>query len=120
MDKLMPFLTHQSSLLSFLPFAFHLKIMSIDILSQISQHKIPLMAALAGIFMLSLVSHAAPKIVDIFTFFGPLLVSTAVLVVAIVAFTSVSQVPNEPHGEKAGEGILKYVACPSGFGEEQW
>ncbi|KAI4371620.1 hypothetical protein MLD38_009948 [Melastoma candidum] len=94
--------------------------MALDVPSQLSQYKFPLTVVLAGIFTLSLVLYMAPRLVDVFAYFGPLFVSTAVLVVAVVAFTSISGVPNEPHGEKAGEGMLEYVAGPPGFGEGPW
>ncbi|KAI4365025.1 hypothetical protein MLD38_021047 [Melastoma candidum] len=94
--------------------------MALDVPSQLSQHKLPLTAVLAGIFVLSLVLYVAPRLVDVFAYFGPLFVSTAVLVVAVVAFTSISQVPFDPSGGKAGEGILEYVAGPPGFGEGPW
>ncbi|KAI3456821.1 hypothetical protein Pfo_013484 [Paulownia fortunei] len=54
--------------------------------------------------------YLAPSFLDILKYFWPLLVSTAFFLVAIVVFGRISPPAAESPGEKAGEGLLDYVA----------
>ncbi|WJX27300.1 hypothetical protein P8452_16135 [Trifolium repens] len=51
-----------------------------------------------------------PYFLSILAYFWPLFASTTVFLVAIIAFGGVSKFSTETHGEKAGEGLLDYVA----------
>ncbi|KAK6934595.1 hypothetical protein RJ641_034750 [Dillenia turbinata] len=48
----------------------------------------------------------APRFLTILAYFWPLLLSTALVLVAVVVFGRISP----PAGDKAGEGLLDYVA----------
>lgn len=54
--------------------------------------------------------YLAPSFVDVIKYFWPLLVSTALFLVAIVVFGRISPPHTEAPGDKPGEGILDYVA----------
>ncbi|KAG8386027.1 hypothetical protein BUALT_Bualt03G0106300 [Buddleja alternifolia] len=59
-----------------------------------------------------LICYLAPSFIDILKYFWPLFVSTALFLVAIVVFGRISPPATEAPGEKAGEGLLDYVAGP--------
>ncbi|XP_042477892.1 uncharacterized protein LOC122059263 [Macadamia integrifolia] len=52
----------------------------------------------------------APRFVDVIVYFWPLFLSTAMFLTAAVVFGWLSPIEHEVSGEKAGEGILDYVA----------
>ncbi|PWA97362.1 hypothetical protein CTI12_AA025650 [Artemisia annua] len=54
--------------------------------------------------------YFAPKLLDVLTYFWPLLVSTTLFLIAVVVFSRGSQPSLGSLGEKAGEGIIDYVA----------
>ncbi|KAG9159837.1 hypothetical protein Leryth_007845 [Lithospermum erythrorhizon] len=56
--------------------------------------------------------YVAPSFLEIIKYFWPLLVSTALFLFAVVVFGKISPPQVEVSGEKAGEGILEYVAAP--------
>ncbi|CDP13724.1 unnamed protein product [Coffea canephora] len=68
-----------------------------------------LIGAILSLLLIFLV-YLAPSFLDILKYFWPLLVSTALFLVAIVVFGRISPPPPEASVEKAGEGILDYVA----------
>nr|XP_027192124.1 uncharacterized protein LOC113787556 [Cicer arietinum] len=53
---------------------------------------------------------SAPRIMTILTYFWPLFASTTMFFVAIIAFGGVSKFSAEDRDEKAGQGLLDYVA----------
>ncbi|KAK4355173.1 hypothetical protein RND71_024144 [Anisodus tanguticus] len=54
--------------------------------------------------------YLAPPFLDILKYFWPLLLSTALFLVAVVLFGRIYSPVTEVSGEKTGEGILDYVA----------
>lgn len=54
--------------------------------------------------------YISPSFLNILSYFGPLLVSTALFLVAVVVFGLTSPPSAQTSGEKAGDGILDYVA----------
>ncbi|XVE87639.1 hypothetical protein DITRI_Ditri19aG0003900 [Diplodiscus trichospermus] len=67
-------------------------------------------AILASLIIVSL-SCATTHLPTILAYFWPLFASTTVFLVAVIAFGGFSQLATEGHGEKAGEGLLDYVAA---------
>ncbi|KAL3614697.1 hypothetical protein CASFOL_040462 [Castilleja foliolosa] len=65
---------------------------------------------IAFIFSFSIIFYCylVPRFVDILKFFSPLLVSTALFLVAVVFFDRIS--PLSDSDDKSGEGLLDYVA----------
>ncbi|KAG5024065.1 hypothetical protein JHK82_019960 [Glycine max] len=82
-----------------------------DVPKMLEQYRYHITIAMAFSLSLSLLLYAAPRIMTILTYFWPLLASTTVFLVAIIAFGGVSKFSTEGHGhgEKAGEGLLDYV-----------
>ncbi|GMY36646.1 Microtubule-associated protein [Fagus crenata] len=80
-----------------------------DIPEKLLQYRYHLTIAVIVPLVLSLLLYAAPRLVNILAFFWPLFASTAVLLMAILAFGGLSQFSTEAHGAKAGQGILEYV-----------
>lgn len=68
-----------------------------------------LIASTFTIFIFSLI-YLAPRFLDVVKYFWPLLLSTALFLVAVVLFGWISPPVSEVSGEKAGEGILEFVA----------
>lgn len=81
-----------------------------DIRPQLVQYRYHFGIAILLSVVVSLLLYAAPRILTIMSYFWPLFASTTVFVVVIMAFGGVSQMATEFHGEKAGEGIIDYVA----------
>ncbi|PHT43994.1 hypothetical protein CQW23_18019 [Capsicum baccatum] len=54
--------------------------------------------------------NLAPRFLDVVKYFWPLLLSTALFLVAVVVFGWISPPVNEVYSEKTGEGILDFVA----------
>ncbi|KAK4259134.1 hypothetical protein QN277_005501 [Acacia crassicarpa] len=83
-----------------------------DVPEKLVQYRCYIIVALAISISLSLfLVYAAPNIVTILAYFWPLFASTTVFLIAIIAFGGVSKFSSdESHGEKAGEGLLDYVA----------
>ncbi|XAR56783.1 hypothetical protein NMG60_11037376 [Bertholletia excelsa] len=65
-----------------------------------------LFAAAFSLLLLSLL-YIAPSFLDVLAYFWPLLVSTALFLVAVTVF---GQTSPPASGEKAGEGLLDFVA----------
>ncbi|XP_043693688.1 uncharacterized protein LOC122644139 [Telopea speciosissima] len=61
----------------------------------------------------------APRFVDVIVYFWPLLLSTAICLAAVVVFGLVSPIEPEASVEKAGEGLLDYVAGQPAQVEEE-
>ncbi|KAK2967275.1 hypothetical protein RJ640_004841 [Escallonia rubra] len=81
-----------------------------EVPEKLLKFKIHLFVALAfALFIFSLVCHA-PRFVDVIAYFWPLLVSTALFLVAAVVFGRTSPPAAEVPAEKAAEGILEFVA----------
>ncbi|XP_060187143.1 uncharacterized protein LOC132616620 [Lycium barbarum] len=68
-----------------------------------------LIASTFSILIIALI-YLAPRFLDIVKYFWPLLLSTALFLVAIVLFGRISPPVAEVSGEKTGEGILDFVA----------
>ncbi|CAI9088232.1 OLC1v1022511C1 [Oldenlandia corymbosa var. corymbosa] len=75
--------------------------------------KFPILIATISTLFIGLFIYLAPSFIDIVKYFWPLLVSTAMFLAAIVVFGRISPPPHaEVSGDKAGEGILDFVAGP--------
>nr|GFA62129.1 transmembrane protein [Tanacetum cinerariifolium] len=75
-------------------------------------------AVLSLIIILSLIIlYVAPSFFNVLAYFWPLFLSTALFLVAVVVFGVTSPPSANVSGEKAGEGILDYVAGASDLGE---
>ncbi|KAL2341392.1 hypothetical protein Fmac_009332 [Flemingia macrophylla] len=74
------------------------------------QYRYHITIAVVASLSLSLLLYAAPYFLAILAYFWPLFASTTVFLVSIIAFGGVSRFSSEDHGEKAGEGLLDYVA----------
>ncbi|OWM83302.1 hypothetical protein CDL15_Pgr012783 [Punica granatum] len=93
--------------------------MAIELSAQILQYRYQVITAVLGFVFLSLVLYVAPSFVTILAYFWPLFASTAVFLVAVIAFGGISQLANDQsHGEKAGSGILDYVAGHHEYGNQ--
>ncbi|KAI3769197.1 hypothetical protein L6452_00297 [Arctium lappa] len=68
-----------------------------------------LITATLVVFIVSLL-YVAPRFLNILAYFWPLLLSTALFLLAVVVFGLTSPPSAQVSGEKAGEGILDYVA----------
>ncbi|KAF8030475.1 hypothetical protein BT93_E2804 [Corymbia citriodora subsp. variegata] len=86
-----------------------------DIPARILQYKNQIAMTVTGVLAISLVVYAAPRFVSILAYFWPLFASTAVFLVTIFAFGGISRLSTEGHGQKAGEGIIDYVAGQSEY-----
>jgi hypothetical protein len=83
---------------------------AMDVPEKLMQYRYHFTIAVIISVVLSLLLYGAPRLVTILAYFWPLFASTAVFLVAIVAFGGPSQLAiDRAHGEKAGEGILDYV-----------
>ncbi|KVI10418.1 uncharacterized protein LOC112507260 [Cynara cardunculus var. scolymus] len=68
-----------------------------------------LIATTLALIIVSLL-YIAPRFLNILAYFWPLLLSTALFLLAVVVFGLTSPPSAQVSGEKAGEGILDYVA----------
>ncbi|KAI3675815.1 hypothetical protein L1987_85411 [Smallanthus sonchifolius] len=68
-----------------------------------------LFAAAFSLITLSLL-YISPSFLNILAYFWPLLLSTALFLLTVVVFGLTSPPGSQVSGEKAGEGILDYVA----------
>ncbi|GFP96451.1 hypothetical protein PHJA_001789200 [Phtheirospermum japonicum] len=59
-------------------------------------------------FSIIFICYLAPRFIDILNYFWPLLVSTALFLVAVVVFDRIS--PLSDSDDKSAEGLLDYVA----------
>nr|XP_009602980.1 uncharacterized protein LOC104098035 [Nicotiana tomentosiformis]XP_016452171.1 PREDICTED: uncharacterized protein LOC107776766 [Nicotiana tabacum] len=66
-----------------------------------------LFASIFSIFIIILI-YLAPRFIDVIKYFWPLLLSTALFLVAVVLFGRIS--PPVAEAEKPGEDILDFVA----------
>ncbi|PWA61285.1 hypothetical protein CTI12_AA370600 [Artemisia annua] len=75
-------------------------------------------AVLSLIIILSLsILYVVPSFFNVLAYFWPLFLSTALFLVAVVVFGVTSPPSANVAGEKAGEGILDYVAGTSELSE---
>ncbi|KAK7387675.1 hypothetical protein VNO78_22465 [Psophocarpus tetragonolobus] len=82
-----------------------------DVPKMLLQYRYHITIVIASSLSVSLLLYAAPRIMTILAYFWPLLASTTLFLVAIIAFGGVSKfsIEGHRHGEKAGEGLLDYV-----------
>jgi hypothetical protein len=81
-----------------------------DVSEKLLKYRYQISIAILFSLLFSLLIYAAPYFLSILAYFWPLFASTTVFLVAIIAFGGVSKFSTETHGEKAGEGLLDYVA----------
>ncbi|CAN4103920.1 unnamed protein product [Withania somnifera] len=84
-----------------------------EIKTLVVKFKLHILIASIFSFFFFLVIYLAPRFLDVVKYFWPLLLSTALFLVAIVLFGWISPPVTEVSCEKTGEGILDYVAGPS-------
>ncbi|KAE8714871.1 Microtubule-associated proteins 70-5 isoform 1 [Hibiscus syriacus] len=82
-----------------------------DIQQKLNQYRYHFIVTILASSIVAVLAYAAPSLLTVLAYFWPLFASTTVLLVLIVAFGGVSQLATEDHGEKAGEGLLDYVAA---------
>ncbi|MED6169100.1 hypothetical protein PIB30_018231 [Stylosanthes scabra] len=97
-----------------------------DVSEKLLRYRFHITIGIAISVLLSLMFYAAPRIVTILAYFWPLFASTTVFLVAIIAFGGVSKFStdelshhHQQHGEKAGEGLLDYVAGVGSRSQQQ-
>lgn len=81
-----------------------------DVSEKLLKYRYHITIAILVSLLFSLLLYAAPRFLTILAYFWPLFASTTVFLVAIIAFGGISKLSTEAHGEKAGEGLLDYVA----------
>lgn len=81
-----------------------------DVSEKLLKYRYPITIAILISILFSLVIYAAPHFLTILAYFWPLFASTTVFLIAIIAFGGVSKFSSDTDGEKAGEGLLDYVA----------
>ncbi|GLT80224.1 hypothetical protein SLA2020_516760 [Shorea laevis] len=82
-----------------------------DIPQKLNQYRHQISLAIIASVTIALIAFAAPRFLNILAYFWPLFASTTVLLVIMVAIGGLSQLATETHGERAGEGLLDYVAA---------
>ncbi|XP_051133609.1 uncharacterized protein LOC127253203 [Andrographis paniculata] len=83
---------------------------AMEIREKLHQFRFHLLAAAAAALLIVFFFYAAPSFLDVVRYFWPLLVSTALFLVAVVIFDRISPASADLEAEKAGEGLLDYVA----------
>lgn len=84
-----------------------------DVVEKLLQYRYLISIAIAISLSLSLLLYAAPRILSILAYFWPLFASTTVFLISVIAFGGVSKFSETEdfhHGERAGGGLLDYVA----------
>lgn len=81
-----------------------------EIQAKLVQYQYHFILTVVVAIILALMFQVAPRFLTVLAYFWPLLVSTAVLLVVMIAFGHISPPSTESHGEKTGEGLLNYVA----------
>ncbi|KAK6133008.1 hypothetical protein DH2020_033299 [Rehmannia glutinosa] len=81
-----------------------------EIPEKLLRFKFHILLAFTFSFCVVFLCYLAPRFLDILNYFWPLLVSTALFLVAVVVFDRISPISAEYPAEKAGEGLLDYVA----------
>ncbi|KAL0320878.1 UNVERIFIED_CONTAM: hypothetical protein Sradi_5349300 [Sesamum radiatum] len=81
-----------------------------EIREKLLKFKLHILSVLAFSFLIISICYLAPRFLDVLKYFWPLLVSTALFLVAVVVFDRISPPSVESPGEKAGEGLLEFVA----------
>ncbi|KAE8724374.1 Microtubule-associated proteins 70-5 isoform 1 [Hibiscus syriacus] len=82
-----------------------------DIQQKLNQYRYHFIVTILVSSIVAVLSYAAPSLLTVLAYFWPLFASTTVLLLVIVVFGGASQLTTEDHGEKAGEGLLDYVAA---------
>ncbi|KAL0328559.1 UNVERIFIED_CONTAM: hypothetical protein Scaly_2288500 [Sesamum calycinum] len=88
-----------------------------EITEKLLKFKFHILSVFAFSFLIITVCYLAPRFLYILKYFWPLLVSTALFLVAVVVFDRISPLSVESPGEKAGEGLLEFVAGEPATGE---
>ncbi|CAI9773379.1 unnamed protein product [Fraxinus pennsylvanica] len=81
-----------------------------DIPEKLLKYKLHILSAITLCSSIVFIIYLAPRVLDIIKYFWPLLVSTALFLVAVFIFGRISPPPASAPDEKAGEGLLDYVA----------
>ncbi|XP_022855638.1 uncharacterized protein LOC111376865 [Olea europaea var. sylvestris] len=81
-----------------------------EILEKLLKFKFHILSAISLCTSILFILYIAPRFLDVIKYFWPLLVSTALFLVAVLVFGRISPPPASTSDEKAGEGLLDYVA----------
>ncbi|KAF7140779.1 hypothetical protein RHSIM_Rhsim06G0228800 [Rhododendron simsii] len=82
-----------------------------EIWTRLLKLKFHILFALAFSIMILFLIYLAPRFIHVLAYFWPLLLSTALFLVAVVVIGQTSPPASEAPTEKAGEGILEFVAA---------
>ncbi|GFQ05364.1 hypothetical protein PHJA_002680500 [Phtheirospermum japonicum] len=91
-----------------------------DIYAKLLQHKYSFGAAIAVLLSLLFFSTVMPNLSSIIFYFWPLILSTALVLVAIIVFGQISPISLELSGYTEGEALLDYVAGRPEFLENNY
>lgn len=83
---------------------------AMEISEKLLKFKFHILIAATLAFIIVSLLYVAPRFLNILAYFWPLFLSTALFLVAVVVFSLTSPPSAQVSGEKAGEGILDYVA----------
>ncbi|KAH7546922.1 uncharacterized protein LOC107409605 [Ziziphus jujuba] len=83
-----------------------------EISQKLLKFKFHILFALVLCVVVSTLIIVAPRFVTILAYFWPLFLSTALFLVAVVVFAKTSLPATDSHVDKAGEGLLDFVAGP--------
>lgn len=81
-----------------------------EIPEKVLKFRFHILLALILCLLVSVLILAAPRFLTILAYFWPLLLSTALFLVAVLVFGKTSLPATEAHGDKHGEGLLDFVA----------
>ncbi|KAL1556186.1 hypothetical protein AAHA92_11839 [Salvia divinorum] len=80
-----------------------------EIPEKLLEFRFQILSALGSALAVLSFCYLAPNLINILSYFSPLLVSTALFLAAIVVIGRISPLVTEDSVEKAGEGLLAYV-----------
>ncbi|KAJ4838293.1 hypothetical protein Tsubulata_041622 [Turnera subulata] len=81
-----------------------------EIQEKLLKYKYHIIFTLTITLLLALLVYLAPRFLTVLAYFWPLFLSTALFLGAVVFFGKTSLPGTDSPGDKAGEGLLDYVA----------
>ncbi|KAL6999128.1 hypothetical protein U1Q18_000290 [Sarracenia purpurea var. burkii] len=82
-----------------------------EISAKLLKFKIHILFSIAVFLVIFSLAYLSPGVVEVFVYFWPLFVSTALFLIAVVLFAHTSPSATEAPCEKAGEGLLDFIAA---------
>ncbi|XP_052206563.1 uncharacterized protein LOC127810959 [Diospyros lotus] len=83
-----------------------------EISEKLLKFKFHISIAVAFSLAIGSLIYVAPRFLDVLAYFWPLLLSTALFLVAVIVFNKATPLATEAPCEMAGEVLLDFVACP--------